>query len=489
MMLRQPTTWRKEVLLWALCLTLALLLGGPLILWSAGSARLQSRVLADTTGLTPPLAGEEPSPPVSELPEVLGQARLDLAALAEAFSVDDADNVRWALVRRTPTAAQVYRPEEGVDWAALRRVSQTGTILVPAGFAWSFNETFQQGPGYKEAGGILAGGHCALATLFRAAAVRAGLPVTSRPHARPIPGFSLEETVNILWGRDDLVVRNPTDRDLYFLWRVTSEAVEVSVVPVTPALPLPPLPDWRGATVAMVYGRPGPGGWGSLGQTVIADHALYLARTFAGRVDGWNGEKPVVVAVNPNVAMAGRVMERELYLDYLIAEARRQGYYVMLDVQTGEEDPLSLFEGLMDRFLQENVWFDWDLEHTAGGVVDAEAINRVAAAYFARREARGYTTPGIFAFYVFKEDQVTNPAALRRRYPGGAVIPIFDGYGGRDPNPARDKIAKTARVLALFGEGPFGIMEFETRWGTRYDRIPARDYFAAYPDAQIVVSQ
>lgn len=67
--------------------------------------------------------------------------------------------------------------------------------------------------------------------------------------------------------------------------------------------------------------------------------------------------------------------------------------------------------------------------------------------------------------------------------------PIFDGHGGRSSDPATDKIAKTARVLSLFGEGPFGIMEFETRWGTRYDQISAREYFAAYPDALILASQ
>jgi hypothetical protein len=40
----------------------------------------------------------------------------------------------------------------------------------------------------------------------------------------------------------------------------------------------------------------------------------------------------------------------------------------------------------MERFLQENVWLDWDIEHTAGGVVSAGQINQVADAYFARRQ-------------------------------------------------------------------------------------------------------
>ena len=467
-MLNRQDALRNEAALWALCLSISFILGSLLIIQSANKGRLQSSPVADG---------------------VLGRAYLDLNKLAQAYSVDDADNVRWSLVRRTPAAAQIYNREAGVDWETLRHLAETGTILLPAGFSWSFNETFQRGPGYKEAEGVLAGGHCALATTFRAAAIQAGLPTEARPHAGPIPGFPLEETVNIWWGRDDLVVRNTTHQDLYFIWEVTTDEVAVAVAPVTAHNPLPPLPDLHSATVTMVYGRPGPGGWGSLGQTNTADHALYLARTYAQRVDAWNGGRTVVTAVNPNIALRGKLTGRELYLYYLIAEARRQGYYVMLDVHTGEQAPLPLFEIIMDRFLQDNVWIDWDIEHTAGGKVDAEQINQVAAAYFAHRKARGYQSPGVFGFYVFKESQVTNPVNVRRQYDSGVVVPIFDGFGGHEPDPARDKIVKTARVLSLFGDGPFGIMEFETRWGTRYDRISAQSYFGFFPDALIMASQ
>ncbi len=417
------------------------------------------------------------------------QAVLDLNQLAQAYSIDEADNVRWALARRTPTAGRVYRPETGVDWTALRTVSQTGTLLLPTGFGWSFNEVFQQGPGYKQAAGVLAGGHCALATLFRAAADAAGLPTQAHPHARPIPGFSDQETVNIWWGRDDLVVHNNTAHDLYFVWQLTPQAVTASIEPISTQYPAASLPDWRTATVAMVYGRPQPGGWGSLGQTSIVDQALNLARTYADSVDGWNGGRPVVVAVNPNVAMSGEITQRELYYQYLIAEARRQGYYVMLDVQTGEQPSQELFSALMDKFLNENVWFDWDIEHTAGGRVSAEQINLVAQDYFARRRARGFHSAGLFAVYVFSLDQVSRPAEVRRQYDSGVVIPIFDGQCANRPDAASVKIAWTERVLSPFGAGPYGIMEFETRWGTRYDAIGGAAYLTAFPDALVMVSQ
>jgi hypothetical protein len=487
--LRPQTTLRREAALWALSLAIATLLVAPLIVHNITGTGAQPIFPVAQPLHAPLVFNVSPKVERALLVEIRGQAHLDLNELSRTNSIDEADNARWSLVRRTPVAAQVYQQESGVNWDTLRGVTQMGTILLPAGFSWSFNETFQQGPGYKEAGGILAGGHCALATVFRAAAIQAGLPSESRPHAWPIHGFAQNQTVNIYWDRDDLLVRNTTHQDLCFVWTISPASLEVSVIPVSTDDFLPPLPALEKDTVAMVYGHPSPGGWGSLGQTAIADQALHLARTYAKRVDEWNGDKAVVVAVNPNVIAAGQVTNLDYYLYYLISEARRQGYYVMLDVQTGNQDPLALYNALMDKFLYENVWFDWDLEHTAGGIVRAEQINRVAAAYFDRRRSKGYSSPGIFGFYVFNMGQVVNPDKLRREYEGGLVVPTFDGFGGHGTDPAQEKIAKTIRVLSLFGAGPYGIMEFETRWGDRYDKISAREYFAAFPEALIMASQ
>jgi hypothetical protein len=300
-------------------------------------------------------------------------------------------------------------------------------------------------------------------------------------HATPVPGFTREESVNIYWGRDDLLVQNTSGQDLYFVWRLTPDQAEISLAPVEAFEPLPLLPEFQEATIAMVYGHPGPRGWGSLGQTWIVDQALESARKLAIRVDGWNGDRPMVIAVNPNVVVDGRAGDDE-YIYQMIAEARRQGIYVMLDVQTGEQDVLTLFASLMDKYLQENVWFDWDLEHTAGGQVSAWQINSLARTYFQRRQERGYRTTGIFAFYVFAADQVSDAEAVQRTYDHGLVAPIFDGFGAK-------KVIKTNLVIDRFAPGPFGVMEFETRWGDRYDTISAQEYFETFPDALILASQ
>jgi hypothetical protein len=155
----------------------------------------------------------------------LGSAFLSLNLLV----TDEADNARWSLVRDTPAAAGVYSADSGVDWAALRQVSQSGSFPLPAGSSWSFNQTFQGGVGYKIASGVLAGGHCALATVFRGAAIQAGLPTEAKPHLWPVPGFQLSQTVNIWWGRDDLRIDNQTGQDLALEWELTPDGVSIAV--------------------------------------------------------------------------------------------------------------------------------------------------------------------------------------------------------------------------------------------------------------------
>jgi hypothetical protein len=161
--------------------------------------------------------------------KTLGSARLDLNALARQDSIDESDNARWSLVRGTPAGEKVYSAGKAVNWKALRKVSASGAYRLPAGSSWSFNATFADGPGYKNASGVLAGGHCALATVFRGAAIQAGLPTKAKPHAWPIPGFPLAQTVNIWWGRDDLVIRNTTGHDLYLAWNLTPDGITTSV--------------------------------------------------------------------------------------------------------------------------------------------------------------------------------------------------------------------------------------------------------------------
>jgi hypothetical protein len=206
-----------EIAPFAVLMVAALLVGLLLSIHSAQAA-------------TPQPGDNSPQPAAAGPATVLGSAHLDLNALTQADNIDEADNVRWSLVRGTPAASQVDRASNGVNWAALRTVSAEGSFSLPAGSSWSFNATFGGGQGYKQASGVLAGGQCALATVFRAAALKAGLPAKAIPHLYPVPGFTHSETVTIWWGTYDLKIENPTGQTLYLAWKLTPEGVDVSVM-------------------------------------------------------------------------------------------------------------------------------------------------------------------------------------------------------------------------------------------------------------------
>ncbi len=157
--------------------------------------------------------------------QVKGKATLDLNLLAKVNNIDEADNARWSLVRSVSGASQA-----AVDWKKLRQVSASGSITLPAGASWSFNATYGgDTTGLKVASGVLAGGQCALATVFRAAAMRAGLTTKASQHRSPIPGFPMSELVNIWWGSYDLVIKNTFDLDISINWSLTPASVVVSI--------------------------------------------------------------------------------------------------------------------------------------------------------------------------------------------------------------------------------------------------------------------
>jgi len=211
-----------EIALLAALMVAVLLVGLLLSMHSAQAAAPQPAGNSSQPAAAEPAAVQKPA-------AVLGSAHLDLNALTRVDNIDEADNIRWSLVRGTPAGSPVERASNGVDWAALRAVSAQGAFYLPAGSSWSFNATFGGGPGYKLASGVLAGGQCALATVFRAAALKAGLPAQSIPHRYPVPGFTYSETVTIWWGAYDLKIENPTGSTLSLAWKLTPEGVDVSI--------------------------------------------------------------------------------------------------------------------------------------------------------------------------------------------------------------------------------------------------------------------
>lgn len=168
---------------------------------------------------------------------VMGSFTMSLSA--NTFNVEEADNVRWSLIRRSSEGAALYDIwDKTTNWQGVRQMNMAGSITMPRGQMWSFNSIFRAGVGYRRASGILAGGHCALASAFKVAADNAGLPTEiDKKHTNkkgeplPIPGFSWEDSVSIHWGgpEHDLRVLNDTGRDLRFLWTLSGDTLKIDV--------------------------------------------------------------------------------------------------------------------------------------------------------------------------------------------------------------------------------------------------------------------
>ncbi len=174
-------------------------------------------------------AAQSPSSSQEHGSAVLGRATIDMDLLAKQDNVGEADNVRWSLARNTSAGDALYNANRGVDWTALRKLRLSGSIRLPAGASWSFNNTYGGGVGYKVASGVLAGGQCSLATAFRAAAMHAGLETKATLHRRPIPGFPQNETANIWWGTYDLVIQNTSGQDLLMDWQLAPADVKITI--------------------------------------------------------------------------------------------------------------------------------------------------------------------------------------------------------------------------------------------------------------------
>jgi len=258
-------------------------------------------------------------------------------------------------------------------------------------------------------------------------------------------------------------------------------AQEKAIIYSEPVKPWEP-PSIGGKTLVVTYGRIGSGSWGTLGAANTPEAAVDLAIQYANQVDLWNGSKGVVAVVNPNLSDYGGNEPEESFVNKLIAVARDKNAYVMLDVQPGTKEPEAFFRRFFDLYPDENVWFDWDLEHTVGAV-DAKQINAVASEYFRQRQEKNYRSPGVFAFYIYDFSHIPNAGELVRDYEGGQVIPIFDGFGKRDA-----KISKTNTFRQIFPES-YGIMEFYSKWGYKYDNFSGEEYFRAFPDALLFARQ
>lgn len=242
---------------------------------------------------------------------------------------------------------------------------------------------------------------------------------------------------------------------------------------------------------AAVYGR--PSGWGSLARATTPEKAIEMTKAYAARVATMRGGMNTVGLVNPNIVMnTGGAVScstytlSQSYIAKLIQLAKSNRMYVMLDVQTGSCNPLTAMKNAIDKFLiEDNVFFDIDVEWIRYGgstTISSDTLSEITRYYTDNRTQKGFTNKGYVGFYIFNMKHVTNPSGLKGDMRDN-ILPLFDGFG-----PCSEKRVTTRRMVSLFGK-PYGGMEFETKWGTKYDKCSAANYFAAFPDFTVFSSQ
>lgn len=229
-------------------------------------------------------------------------------------------------------------------------------------------------------------------------------------------------------------------------------------------------------------------GWGSLGYAQTASEMIKIAEEQTQKTSSVLNQQLGTI-INPNICQGSTITLSDNLVRELINQANQKGYKVMLDINTGTENPELVCKQMIDRFLPlgSNVYFDLDIEHIHGGgfnsQIDSTTLNRIIEYYFDKREQLGYQEPGMFAFYLFTKTAVINPTALRLHYENGTVVPIADGYGFLS-----EKQAFANWLDQIYGQK--GIMEFVLKWGQKYDKDGRwQEFFQNNPGAIIFAHQ
>lgn len=262
---------------------------------------------------------------------------------------------------------------------------------------------------------------------------------------------------------------------------IDAMAAPPPVAPVVEAAAVTVPSEMENTIFALTYGR--RNGWGTLRTAATGTDAVAMAAEFAGQVQQ-NTSKQVIAIVNPVIRekFHGRYdAQGDRWLEEIIATAAERGVIVMLDIQLGEECVPQGRQIISDYVKHRHVWFDIDVEHSCGGVMQASQLNELAAYFSTQRAALGYTEPALFGFWYFQPGSVVGQPL--KQHGDILVVPMFNGFvssGG-----VQHKIAQGRQRLVEMGGTPFGVM-----WFPKHDiNISLADVMAGFPQALVVARQ
>lgn len=119
----------------------------------------------------------------------------------------------------------------------------------------------------------------------------------------------------------------------------------------------------------------------------------------------------------------------------IIRLAKERGFYVMIDIQApfvDMDEIEAIFEENLRKYLvEDNVFFDLDVEYTASvkGPIAISEMNRLISLYYRYRETKGYTNYAIFGFWLYDNDHIVKDTSFFLPN-NGDVIAMYDGQNG-----------------------------------------------------------
>ncbi|HUT17868.1 MAG TPA: hypothetical protein VM366_01815 [Anaerolineae bacterium] len=259
---------------------------------------------------------------------------------------------------------------------------------------------------------------------------------------------------------------------------------------------------FRGKVVYLVYGRPSKRGeqtWGTLGASQTAEQSWQVLRNSASAVGGAIGQDSSSFALNVlnPVYRSQNGVIADIYIQKALELAPQNRGVVALNFNSiaAAETTIQRLETVLPEALLAYLSVGLDVEHFPGGQIDAASVNAFSG-WFAgkhREWAGDAIVPGLVVVYTFRgansggQGSIADLAQLVQYYPRERtlVVPLFDGYGTRQAKA--EKVGSLVRALPSTAESPalVGVMEFQTRWGTKYDQATIGESFSTLAGAPV----
>jgi hypothetical protein len=258
----------------------------------------------------------------------------------------------------------------------------------------------------------------------------------------------------------------------------------------------------RGKVVYIVYGRPSKQGettWGTLGGSRTAEESWQLVRASAraiGKEIGKDESDFALHVLNPVYRSQNGVIE-DIYIQRALELAPANHGLVAINFNSigDARETIQRLESVFPKALLSYLAVGLDVEHFPGGQTDAASLNDFSL-WFGQKHVEWTESgaiPGLVLVYTFRgavdggQGKIENLGQLVQYHlpQRTLVVPVFDGYGSSEAKLGL--MGGLVRALVNQEQHPalVGVMEFTSRWGTKYDQATIEQTFATLQGAPV----